>query len=78
MRKKEERLIVAFFSTHDAMAFEEYCLQCGAEGRLIPLPREISAGCGLAWSSPPEAEADVRKYLENTGIQAQHLKLLMV
>ncbi len=23
-------------------------------GRLIPLPRELSAGCGLAWRMPPE------------------------
>ena len=23
-------------------------------GRLIPLPREISAGCGLAWRMLPE------------------------
>ena len=31
--------------------------QCLAEkvpGRLIPLPREISAGCGLAWRMLPE------------------------
>lgn len=30
---------------------------CEAEripGRLIPLPRELSAGCGLAWRMPPE------------------------
>ena len=78
MRKKERRLIVAFYSTHDAMAFEEYCLQCGAEGRLIPLPREISAGCGLAWSAPYVEESSVRKCLEETGIKAQHLKCLQV
>ena len=36
--------------------------QCLAEkvpGRLIPLPREISAGCGLAWKMPEE---DYEKY----------------
>ena len=26
----------------------------GNPGRLIPLPREISAGCGLAWRMLPE------------------------
>ena len=31
------------------MAVEEYCLKNNVSGRLIPLPKEISAGCGLAW-----------------------------
>ena len=30
------------------------CLAAGVPGRLIPLPREISAGCGLAWRMLPE------------------------
>lgn len=30
-------------------------VSCGeGSGRLIPLPREISAGCGLAWRMLPE------------------------
>ena len=78
MRKKERRLIAAFYTTHDAMAFEEYCLVQGAEGRLIPLPREISAGCGLAWSAPPEEEETVNALLAAAGIRPQHLKILEI
>lgn len=78
MRKKERRLIAAFFTTHDAMAFEEHCIRCRAEGRLIPLPREISAGCGLAWSAPPENERIVLELLEDSGITAQHLTVLEI
>ena len=76
MRSRERRLIVAFYTTHDAMAFEDYCAECGAEGRLIPLPREISAGCGLAWSAPPGNGARVRELLDKAGIAPQHLKEL--
>ena len=78
MRKKERRLIVAFYTTHDAMAFEEYCASCGAEGRLIPLPREISAGCGLAWSAPPEDEESVRGALLEAEVTPQHVQVLEV
>lgn len=74
MRKKERRLIVAFYTTHDAMAFEDYCLSSGGEGRLIPLPREISAGCGLAWSAPPGDEGGLRQRLRDAGIAPQHVK----
>ena len=31
---------------------------------MIPVPREITAGCGLAWKAPPEAEAAICAALE--------------
>ena len=78
MRKKEKRLIAAFYTTHDAMAFEEFCGAHGAAGRLIPLPREISAGCGLAWSAPPDDEKGLRDLLAAAGITPQHIRELMI
>ena len=74
MRLRERRLIVAFYRTHDAMAFEDYCCAHGVAGRLIPLPREISAGCGLAWSAPAGSEAALRACLAEAGIEPQHLR----
>ena len=76
MRSRERRLIVAFYTTHDAMAFEDFCAEKGVEGRLIPLPREISAGCGLAWSAPPGDAAGLRTLLEEAGIAPLDLKEL--
>lgn len=78
MRKKEKRLITAFYTTHDAMAFEEFCHEHGVPGRLIPLPREISAGCGLAWSAPPEDEEGLKVLLQSAGITPQELRMLEV
>ena len=78
MRKKEKRLITAFYTTHDAMAFEEFCHEHGVPGRLIPLPREISAGCGLAWSAPPEDEEGLKVLLQSAGIIQQELRMLEV
>ena len=78
MRKREVRLIVAFHTTHDAMAFEDYCHANQVEGRLIPLPREISAGCGLAWSVPPGDEAGLRGRLADAGIMPQHVQELEI
>ena len=75
MRQKRDRLVIAFYTTHDAMAFEEACLKSGAAGRLIPLPKEISAGCGLAWSAPPGEEASLRGVLEKAGIEQQVMKI---
>ena len=49
MRKKELKLVVTFHTTADAMAMEKTCKEHEVNGRLIPVPRAISAGCGLAW-----------------------------
>ena len=53
-RIKTPRLVITFPTTTTAMAME---FACGSDkGRLIPVPREISGGCGLAWCAPPELE----------------------
>lgn len=54
MLKKKPTLIITFATTTQAMAMEKYCGQNGLPGRLIPVPREITAGCGLSWKARPE------------------------
>ena len=78
MRQKTDRLVIGFYTTHDAMAFEEACLKGGAAGRLIPLPKEISAGCGLAWSAPPEEEGRLKEVLLEAGIEPQVMKICFI
>lgn len=55
MRAKKPYVILTFDTTHAAMAVEKECMEKGIPGRIIPLPREISAGCGLSFRIP-EAE----------------------
>lgn len=61
MREKQLRLVVAFHTTTAAMSLERYCNAHQIPGRLIPIPREITAGCGLAWSAPLAAKADIER-----------------
>ena len=44
MSKKRDYVILTFRTTTDAMALEAQCAACGIAGRLIPIPREITAG----------------------------------
>ena len=60
MREKRLRLVISFRTTTAAMAMETLCQKEEIGGRIIPLPREISADCGLAW----RAELSQRKELE--------------
>ena len=41
----------------------------GVPGRLIPVPREITAGCGLAWKAEAEQEKAVTAALKEAGIK---------
>ena len=54
MRVRKTYVVLSFRTTLEAMEWEKQCLGAGIPGRLIPLPREISAGCGLAWRMLPE------------------------
>ena len=47
-KRKEERLVVSFHTTTDAVAMRALGKSAGLRGRMIPVPRQISAGCGLA------------------------------
>jgi len=63
MRPKELQCIVTFQTTTEAMAFEEAAKQEGLSGRIIPLPRAIGAGCGLAWRENPKYRDSLEKLI---------------
>ena len=60
MREKKRWLIITFHTTAAAIAMEKLCRAKGLPGRLIPVPRELTADCGMAW----RAEIDKRAALE--------------
>ncbi len=75
MRQKAERCVVTFRTTAGAMAMESACREAGLPGRLIPVPRSITAGCGLCWAAPPSVrealeELVIKKRLDADGIYA--------
>lgn len=48
------RVVVTFHTTTEAMAWEKACKEAGLPGRLIPMPVQIHAECGLAWLITPQ------------------------
>ena len=71
MLKKTEKLVITFHTTTEAMAMESACKREHADGRLIPVPRVISAGCGLAWCAEPESEAALTIMMQQHHITPQ-------
>ena len=78
MRIKENRLVVTFHTTFEAMAFEEAAAEAGFKGRLIPVPTVITAGCGMAWSEAPDRAADLRKLIEDRKLSCEQIRELVI
>lgn len=68
MREKEKKVVVTFRTTSEAIAMEARCLEEKVPGRLIPVPREISAGCGLSWAMPADWDGDIGQWMKENGL----------
>ena len=78
MLKKKPTLILTFATTTQAMAVEKFCAQQNLPGRLIPVPREITAGCGLSWKARPEEKDSLLTALAKAGLQWERDYILEV
>ena len=78
MRKKELRLVVTFHTTADAMAMEKACKEYQVPGRIIPVPRAISAGCGLSWCASLEDREQITDMMRKAGIEEEAMQECMV
>lgn len=78
MRKKELKLVVTFHVTADAMAMEKLCKERRVPGRMIPVPRTISAGCGLAWCADPSERQRLIEVMHSAGITEEDIHECMV
>lgn len=69
MREKTQKFVVTFHTTTEAIAFEKGCKSQGIPGRLIPVPRQISSGCGLSWALEAEFKELLEEYIEQNRME---------
>lgn len=74
MRQKEKKLIITFHTTADAMAMEKFCKEKEIPGRLIPVPRSISAGCGLSWCTDLSEWERMKEVVQQAGIDEEAMQ----
>ncbi len=73
MRKKELKLVITFSSSVQAMKMEEIGKMEHLPGRLIPVPREITAGCGLAYILPVNLREHIIYILEKSRLIPENI-----
>ena len=78
MIKKELKLVITFHTTADAMAMEKECKKREVPGRIIPVPRAISAGCGLSWCAELTDREQIVEMMKAVGIKEEEIHECMV
>ena len=78
MREKRAYHVITFQTTTEAMAMEKFCERKHLSGRMIPVPREISAGCGLAWRVSSEEFPEWLKRVSETSLRYEKVTELMM
>ena len=77
LRKKEPKVIITFHTTAEAIAMERTCKEASVPGRMIPVPRELSAGCGLAYCAPAEMKERLKELLVQTHLEWESMEEML-
>ncbi len=78
MRERTEKCVVTFRTTTGAMAMERACKAAAVPGRLIPVPRAITAGCGMCWAAPPSAREAVEALVIREGLDVDGIYAIIL
>ena len=74
--RKVKRGVAAFHTTTDALACKQAAVGEGVRGRLAPIPRQLAAGCGMAWLEPEAAAELLDSLAQRSGIELEQAVVL--
>ena len=72
------KVVETFQTTAEAMAMEKACKEHNVPGRIIPVPRAISAGCGLSWCAGLSDRNAIVSMMNEVGIEEEEIHECMV
>ena len=78
MRIRSPALIIAFANVTEALAVERYCQEHALPGRIIPVPREVTASCGLAWKAAPGDREALTNALSAAGLSCEGVYIINI
>lgn len=66
--EKKLQMMILFPTTTQALKMEDCCRTGKMLGRLIPVPGQVRAGCGMGWIAGPERRREFEKFMGEQGI----------
>lgn len=76
--KKEKLLVIAFDTTAMAFHMEKITKEQSVDGRIIPLPKEIDAGCGAAFATKNQNIEYWKKFCEENKVEYRDIRILEI
>lgn len=73
---KKEYLYITFHNTLDAMTAENLYKTHQIPGRLVAIPSELSAGCGMAWRSEPKEQSHIEEVSNQAQLSLNQIAIL--
>lgn len=70
----EKKLYITFYTSAEAMATKKLSERENINGRLVPVPRVLSAGCGISFETVPSLKDEILKLLEKEDIEWEECK----
>lgn len=68
LKEKGLYTVVTFPNTTAALAMEAACKAQAIPGSIIPVPNQITAGCGFAWRADAGAQEQIEGFLADQGL----------
>ena len=72
-----KKVVVTFYTTASAMEMERACKRAGVAGRLMPVPRELTSDCGIAWASAESLRREVEAVIGQEDIEISGIHTLV-
>lgn len=70
----EKKLYITFYTSAEAMATERVCKEKNIQGRLVPVPRALSAGCGISFQTDTTLKEKLLELLKEENIEWEEYK----
>lgn len=68
LKEKVLQTVVSFPNTTSALAMERSCRAADIPGRIIPVPNQITAGCGFAWRAEVKERDLIEAFILEKGL----------
>lgn len=76
MSKTTPYVVATFHTTTAALLMQSVGAARGLQGRLAPVPRQLSAGCGFAWREPASNEDALRAVVAQEHVEVASIVAL--
>lgn len=71
-------LVITFSIISDAMEAQDAFRKEGLTGKLIPVPRQLSAGCGIAFSCDEGLLEKAKSLLKEEGVHTEGFHIMEI